>query len=215
MQEQDRFKEASEIHYQAQGPLSQNVDENHGGQKLYVIKNTEERFWESLRKGDQNALGELYKLHVESMFAFGSSITKDRNYVMDCIHDLFLDLYKYRKGLSPVENVKYYLLKSLKRKINRKYHSKTMPFSTMEPNYRPEDRHGFTTSHEEQLIDNECIEEKNEKLSEALDTLTKKQRRSLMLKFTEQRTYKEISEIMGVSIESARTAVYRALKSFR
>jgi RNA polymerase sigma-70 factor (ECF subfamily) len=215
MQKQDRFNKASEIHSQAQVPPFQSINENDEGHKLYVIKNTEERLWEGLRKGDQNALGELYKVYVDAMFAFGSSLTKDRDYVMDCIHDLFLDLYKYRNGLSPAENVKYYLLKSLKRKISRKYQNKTMPVPTMEPNKQPQDKYGFTTSHEEQLINNESSDEKYKRLNAALGSLTKKQRKSLMLKFTEQRTYKEISEIMGVSIESARTAVYRALKSFR
>lgn len=215
MQEQDFSEPILRTNCGGQDDIPKAIDGQLVEQRLFVIKNTEQRLWENIRKGDQRALGELYKLYAESLFFFGTGITKDRTYIMDCIHDLFLDLYKYRKGLSPLDNVKFYLFKSLKRKINRKYHSKTMPLLPIEAENRPEENHGFATSHEEHLINNECKDEKNKMLTKALGSLTKNQRKGLMLKFTEQRSYKEISEIMGVSIESARTLIYRALKSLR
>lgn len=190
-------------------------DEHEGVHKLFVIRNTEERIWEGVKKGDQNAIGELYTLFIDSLFAYGASLTKDREYVKDCIHDLFLDLYKYRKGLSNTDNVKFYLIKSLRRKITRKNNYKDIPFSKLFSDSHTVDRNGFIRSHEEDLIHNEILVEKKKKLNDALQTLTKRQRRGLFLKFTQKRTYKEISEALGVSIGSARTAVYRALKSFR
>jgi len=214
MQEPEKLDSASGLNIESQGSMGPSI-ENESGHTLFILRNTEERIWEGVKKGDQNALGELYTLFVDSLFAYGASLTKDREYVMDCIHDLFLDLYKYRKGLSNTDNIKYYLIKSLKRKILRKYKSKIIPFSTLFPDSNPQDRNDYIKSHEEDLIQSEYLIEKDRKLNDALNTLTNKQRRGLFLKFTQQRSYKEISEVLGISIGSARTVIYRALKSLR
>lgn len=186
-----------------------------GKNKMFIVKSSETILWEDLKKGDEGALGELYKLYIDSLFSYGMIHSQDRGYVMDCIHDLFVDLYKYRKGLSKTDNVKYYLFKSLKRKINKKYNRKIIPIP-MEYDF-PIDttQKNYTKSHEEEIIKGERISEKNVKLSNALKTLTKKQRKGLYLRFNQHRSYEEISEIMGVSVQSARTTIYRALKSLR
>ena len=48
-----------------------------------------------------------------------------------------------------------------------------------------------------------------------MKTLSNRQREGLSLKFEHNHTYPEIAEIMGISIESARTMIYRALKDLR
>src|SRR5690606_34399511 len=197
MQEPEKLESASQLNLGPHRSMDPS-NENAGGHKLFILRNTEERIWEGVRNGNQNALGELYTLFVDSLFSYGVSQTNDREFVMDCIHDLFLDLYKYRKGLSNTDNIKYYLIKSLKRKIIQKYKTKVIPFSKLFPDTHPEDRYDFIESHEEVLIHNEFLNEKDKKLNDALDTLTTKQRRGLFLKFTQQRTYKDISEIMGI-----------------
>ena len=52
-------------------------------------------------------------------------------------------------------------------------------------------------------------------LANALESLTKKQRKGLFLRFNQDKSYEEISEIMEVSVQTARTIVYRALKALR
>lgn len=182
---------------------------------MFVVKNTETSIWENLKSGDENALGELYNIYIDSLFSYGINFSQDRGYVMDCIHDLFVDLHKYRKSLSNTDNIKYYLFKSLKRKINKKYYRKTVPVS-MEYQYSLNDRlKNYTNSHEEDIINGERVSEKSIMLANALNTLTKKQRKGLFLRFNQQRTYEEISEIMGISVQTARTTIYRALKTLR
>lgn len=172
--------------------------------------------WKKLIDGDKLALGELYDQFIDILFSYGMYHAKDRGYVMDCIHDLFLDLYKYRKNLSTKTNVKYYLFKSLKRKINKKYKTKDLPISKEEFQFKFEkNQKNNTASCEDQIIDDEQISERNNNLSKALKTLTAKQREILFLRFNQDKTYKEISEIMGISIETARTSIYRAIKTLR
>jgi len=214
MQNQDKLKPTLGIKCEETVPYCPK-GEDRGEHKLYVIKNTEERIWNGIKKGDQNALGELYRLYADTLFIYGTKHTRDRDFVMDCIHDLFVDLYKYRKGLAQTDNIKIYLVKSLKRKIFGKNKERDIPFSKLDYGSRSMDRKGITKSHEEELIHMESMGEKKQKLENALKSLTERQRTGLMLKFSEKRTYREISEILGISIESARTFIYRTLKNLR
>ncbi|KQC29976.1 RNA polymerase sigma factor [Flagellimonas eckloniae] len=214
MQKDSELALASDTNFSIPEKLDELVSEI-GKNKMFVVKSSETIIWENLKNGDETALGELYKLHIDALFSYGIVHSQDRGYVMDCIHDLFVDLYKYRKSLSKTDNVKYYLFKSLKRKINKKYHRKIIPVS-MEYDFLLNDTlKNYTKSHEEEIINDERSSEKSAMLSNALNTLTKKQRKGLYLRFNQQRTYEEISEIMGVSVQSARTTIYRALKTLR
>ena len=70
-------------------------------------------------------------------------------------------------------------------------------------------------SHEDAIIRAERRSEKQEKLSVVLEKLTKKQKTGIFLRFNQEKSYEEISEIMGISIPTARTLIYRALKVLR
>ncbi|VXC13438.1 RNA polymerase sigma factor [Maribacter litoralis] len=195
-------------------PASEKIPKS-GNQKVFVVKNTETVIWKKLIDGDESALGDLYNIYVDCLFSYGINCTKDRTYVMDCIHDLFVDLYKYRENLSMTDNVKYYLFRSLKRKINRKYATKTISVTEEYQYSLNEQTRNYTTSCEEEIIKKERLTEKRMVLANALESLTKKQRRGLFLRFNQDKSYEEISEIMEVSVQTARTIVYRALKALR
>lgn len=178
---------------------------------------SEKGIWKAIKEGDTSALGALYDLYIDDLFTYGMYHAQDRSYIMDCIHDLFLDLYKYRLNLSLTDNVKYYLFKSLKRKINKKYRVKNLVLPINFDLTKSIDNIGnrHSMSHEEAIIDSECALERSAKMAEAMKTLTKKQRKCLCLRFDEEKTYEEISEIMGITIQTARTTVYRAIKILR
>lgn len=193
---------------------SKQIPEN-GVSTMFVVKNSETIIWKELKEGDTSALGELYDIYIDDLFSSGMQQAQDKGYVMDCIHDLFFDLYKYRRKLAMTDNVKYYLFKSLKRKINRKYHRKIIPVSMESHLAINEKQKNYTKSHEEVIILSELTSEKSAKLFAALSSLSKKQKKALSLRFNEEKSYQEIAEIMGVSIQTSRTTIYRALKSLR
>ncbi|MCK8520799.1 sigma-70 family RNA polymerase sigma factor [Aquimarina sp. D1M17] len=179
---------------------------------MQSVKNVDAILWAKIKLGDLDAFNQLYDKYIDPLYSFGIQYTTDKDYVMDCIHDLFLDIYKYRKKLSDVDNVKFYLFKSLKRKINRKFKSKLKFFSTEEKKNEIRSTH---SSVEESIIQIESSREISAKLSNALTSLSNKQRRGLSLKFDEKKSYEEIAAILGISIESVRTLIYRAVKKLR
>ncbi|WP_298506928.1 sigma-70 family RNA polymerase sigma factor [uncultured Maribacter sp.] len=167
--------------------------------------------WKDLKKGDVLALGIIYDTYIDDLFEFGMHYSQDKSYVMDCVHDLFLDLYKYRAKLIDTDNIKNYLFKSLKRKINRKYHSKTVNI----PNAAVLNNRNSIPSIEENLILQEHNTEKIQKLKKALVLLTRRQKEGISLRFNENKPYEEIAETLNVSIQTSRTIIYRGIKILR
>jgi RNA polymerase sigma-70 factor (ECF subfamily) len=72
-----------------------------------------------------------------------------------------------------------------------------------------------SNSIEDQIITSEISNERAHKLSNAINFLSKKQRKVLFLRFTEERSYEEIADMMEVSVQTSRTIIYRAIKVLR
>jgi RNA polymerase sigma factor (sigma-70 family) len=177
---------------------------------LEQFKDKELILWTKLKDGNIEALGELYNIFIDDLFYYGMQFTKDKSCVMDSIHDVFLNLYKYRKTLANTDNVKYYLLRSLKNQILKQTKNKVIFL-----NDSIQHNSTFSSSIEDQIIDKEFSKERTCKLSNAINLLSKGQRHGLFLRFTEERTYVEIANIMNVSVQTSRTIVYRAIKVLR
>lgn len=170
--------------------------------------------WEELKTGNIIAFGKLYDLYIDILVSNGMYMSNDKEYVMDCIHDLFIDLYKYRGKIAKTDNVKYYLLKSLKRKINRKYKTKTISI-TNEYQFEINSHAMYSEPHEEKIIASENSSEISSKLKKAISYLTTRQQKGIFLRFNEDRPYEEIAEIMNVSVQTSRTIIYRGIKALR
>ena len=176
-------------------------------------KNIDAYFWSKLKKGDTSAIGDLYNNYVDDLFRYGIQFSTNKSEVMDSIHDLFLNLYKYRKKLADTSNIKYYLMRCLKNEILNKSKNNVFTNSSLvDENTFTKD---FYCSFEDTLIEKENKNDQAFKLNQALGSLSKKQRQVLFLRFNEEKKYNEIAFIMEISIETSRTLIYRAIKKLR
>jgi RNA polymerase sigma factor (sigma-70 family) len=172
----------------------------------------DEYLWKQFKEGNEHAYYLLYDRYADKLYKYGIHFSDDKDFIKDCIHDLFLDLHKYRLKLSETNNVKFYLFRSLRRIIHKE-HVRVQPFVRNEKNYTANEMPVF--SHEDYLIATETKTEEYKALNTAMKRLTDRQREGLSLKFEHDHTYSEISEIMGISVESARSIIYLALKQLR
>lgn len=172
----------------------------------------EDLLWKRFIAGDDVSFYILYDRYADKLYEYGCHFSKDKELVKDCIHDLFLELHKYRKKLSETNNVQFYLFRSLRRIIHKALF-KVIPLILNENIYTPLDHPVF--SHEDYLIAEETKQEEYKVLNQAMKKLTNRQREGLSLKFEHSLSYAEIAEIMGVSIKSARSVIYLALKELR
>ena len=166
--------------------------------------------WKRIKSGDADAFQELYNLYADILFSFGTIFTRDHELVKDCMHDLIFDLYKYRKNLSDNDNIRNYLFKALKRKIQ----------TSGKKSLRLVYSENLTVESENlgESVDPDDLDEQQlqmAKVNRLINQLTEKQREILNLKFQLEMPYHEIAVIMDISIESARTSVYRSIKTIR
>ncbi len=166
--------------------------------------------WVSFIDGDDKALNTLYNNFVDVLYAFGLRYTDDVDIVKDSIHDLFVDLYKYRKTLSRDVNVKSYLFTALKRKIYLVLKKKAK-----EENHIFETPFLLSCSIEDQIIDDEEQLILLTKLRKQLALLPTRQKEAVYLRFNSELAYEEIAELMDISLETCRTLVYRGIKQLR
>lgn len=170
--------------------------------------------WNKIKAGDLDALGNLYDNYISKLYQYGMNICSDKEFVKDSIHDVFLDIYKYRENLCETNNPEYYLLKSLKNKLSKKYHSKAITIAI--DTYKGFSIEGLETpSEEENIIELENKTENSIKLKTAMGMLTKQQKKVINLRYMEQMSYSEIAESMNISVETARTIIYRGIKLLR
>lgn len=167
--------------------------------------------WTKLKDGDVRAMGDLYDIYMDELFAYGMQFSSDKSHVMDAIHDLFLNLYKYRKTIAPTDNVKFYLFRSLKNNI-LKDENKNRSFIPFDQ--KMED-HQSENSIEDRMTEAEFENDRTYKLAKAITQLSKKQRKALFLRFTQEHSYEEVATIMNVSVATSRTIIYRAIKTLR
>jgi len=79
----------------------------------------DETLWNLFRGGDENAFARLYQNYVQTLYHYCVHFATDRALIKDCIHDLFVELWKHRSTIGPTTSVRFYLMASIKRKLVR------------------------------------------------------------------------------------------------
>ncbi len=172
--------------------------------------------WIRFISGDQEAYCALYTRYVDILYAFGLRYSPDKELIMDCIHDLFIDLHKYRPRLSEAENPRFYLLKSFRRKLARASQRNVfISFDTWFSRMDPIAIDAFTLSPDHQLMADEANRQLMEALTRELNLLPPRQREIIFLKFKYDLTYEEIAAMLQITIPTCRTLIYRSLKKLR
>lgn len=171
---------------------------------------SDEEIWNRFRLGDKTAFELIFKKYNPLLYHFGIKFFYDRYAVEDCIQELFLTLWKKRETLPEVTTVKYYLITSLRRLLirNAVILKRDSDLSKMLNNLQ-------VSSHENQIIDEQFLNEKNEKLNLAIQQLPPRQKEAIYLRFYEEKSYEEITFIMSVNYQTARKFIYKALQVLR
>ena len=176
-------------------------------------KAEDESIWLNIQRGNQSAFEALYNRYFKSLYNYGRKVCSNKTIVEDAIHDLFLDLWRYRANLASTTSVRFYLYRALRRRIvkneNKDINSSLFDFQL--DDLLPKN----TYSHEDNMIEQERSNEQSTKLKKHLHNLSPRQYESLILRFYDELSYEEISTLLGVNEQSARNLVQRGLEQLR
>lgn len=169
--------------------------------------------WQSFRDGDRTAFSDLMNLYYPVLLNYGVRLQSDREFVKDCLHDLFIDLWNQRQQLDEVQKLKPYLMISLRRRLFRE----TKRLRWFREAEEVKDDYSFEVQFaiESYLVHNEVQHEDLKRLSFNLAKLSKRQREAIYLRFYQEMEYEDIARVMTINYHSVVNLVYEALRLLR
>ena len=170
---------------------------------------TDKLLWQSIRKSNKSAYSQVYKKYVGSLRMYGAKLSFDQGVIKDAIQDVFIKIWDCRTTLPEVENVKLYLLKSLRnRLINLWKKEKTRKNNA---SYDAVDQ----ISIESMIIMQELKKEQLVKLHFHLQNLPIRQREVIHLKYFQNLKTAEIAEMLNINSQSVSNSIYRGLNTLK
>jgi RNA polymerase sigma factor (sigma-70 family) len=169
------------------------------------------QLWGAFIGGSEEAFGIIYHSNLQPLYNYGLFFSRDKELIKDCIHDVFVDLHKYHRNLSPTNNIRMYLFKSLKHCIIKNLVKKKaelhanhfyVPFFSVE-------------SFEEKQVELDEESQQIKIINQALSLLSERQREALFLRFNSELEYNEISNILQINYQSARNLIFRSIEKLR
>ena len=174
---------------------------------------TDAELWNTFRQGDEGAFAYLYGKFSPILYSYGYHLCRNRDQTEDCMQDLFVHLHQHRSHLGETDSIKFYLYRSLRRRIAEKAQTNSRWVSDEELGARPEFELDMPA--EAGLIDEQTAQEHKQKLDYLLNRLPKRQKEALYLMYFEELSYPEIAQVMGLEIKSVYNLIYNALVSLR
>ena len=170
-------------------------------------------FWQQVKNGDKAGMEGLYVKYSQQLFRLGMSIKNDRSLIKDCIHEVFVNIWGYRNSLKDTDNVKLYLFKCLSNKIHKEISKDKRRYGQESTDYW-EASQAVDTSVPD-VLPSQIDEKKRLDLMAALEKLSARQREVIQYLFFENQTYEEISNIMGINVQSVYTLAWKAISNLK
>ncbi len=73
--------------------------------------------WEDFKSGDKKATSKIYHENIQLLYRYGKKFTTDEDLIKDKIQELFYDLIRTRENVGTTDNIRFYLIKALRRRI--------------------------------------------------------------------------------------------------
>lgn len=183
------------------------------GKKLHIVKSDDAVLWQAFKRGERAAFETLLNQYYPLLLNYGVRFYRDKEFVKDSVHDLFVEIWNRRENLADVVSVKSYLLQALRKNIIRES-SRLKWFREAE---KISDDLDFDVEFniEAYLISHETENHTLKKLQSELNKLTKRQREAIFLRFTQNLSYEEIANIMAINYRSVINLIHEAIKVIR
>lgn len=158
-------------------------------------------------EGDEKAFRQLFELYVDGLSRFSISIVKNKELAEEAVSDVFFNVWVHRSKLSQIENFKAYLFASVRNTaLNYLDKEKRIKVIQLEELSVP------------LMIDDICPEseliskELKEAIGRAIDHLPERCKIIFVLAKIEQLKYKEIAQILDISVKTIDNQLTIAIK---
>jgi RNA polymerase sigma factor (sigma-70 family) len=168
--------------------------------------------WEMfISQDNQESLSIIYKDHFDLLYNFGFKYTSNTDAIENSIQNIFGYFLKKRKKLGSVNNMSGFLIQSFRHELylELKKQKKIVLCSTF-----PEGYFNYDSPQKENESE-EMRDQLHQSIMAIIKKLNPKQQKIINLRFIERFSYKEISSILNISVDSCYKSVYRSVTSIR
>ena len=179
---------------------------------INLTKEQEQTLWKDMISGNKKSFEDLYNQYFQALINYGFRITKNENLIEDAVQELFISIWNNRTNLSEVNEVKFYLFRSLKNRILRQLEKDIFDKSEDVDVYLDL---LISISEEQKKIDSEQLNTNLDTLQRAIAHLPLRQQEVINLKYYHDFTLDEIAKLMNVNKQSVSNLLFRSYAILR
>jgi len=158
-------------------------------------KSDEKVLWNALQKGDHQSFHLLYMEYSDFLYNYGKKMCQDSDIVKDSIQDVFLIIWEKKESIVIKSSLKHYVFTIFRRELIQKIqHQQRLNHQLKEMD--------FELSIESKIILEESQQQLRKNLRKAINDLSYRQKEILFLRYYENMSYAEISELMSLNKNS-------------
>ena len=161
-----------------------------------------------LKEGDEGAFQTLFQKYYSSMCNFANQLLNDRELAEEVVQDMFVKIWEKRLTLNIETSVKHYFFRSVRNhclnqiqheKIKKQYANRVLEAANQEVNT------------EQYYLEVDLIK----RIENSIDSLPPKRKEIFRLSREQGLKYKEIADILGISVKTVEAQMGLALKYLR
>ncbi|HEY8958407.1 RNA polymerase sigma factor [Chitinophaga sp.] len=163
---------------------------------------------------DQNAFGEIFSIHYRRMVMEAFYLLRDEQQAKDVVQEIFIDLW-HKQTLEDIISIKAYLTQSVRNRcLNLKKSEKSREQKELGYRYALQaDTAVIKVQGDEDLAVQ--YQQRADHLLEAIGELPPKTARIFQLYYIEKKSRTDVAAELGVSINTVKTVLSRALQFLR
>ncbi|MBC8151435.1 MAG: sigma-70 family RNA polymerase sigma factor [Bacteroidetes bacterium] len=146
------------------------------------------------------------------LFRYGTRFSRDKEFIKDCIQDVFLYLWEHRSSLRADVAIKPYLMVSLRRHMHRNGSNAAFSDEFSEDKAEPFE---LTFSVEEHYIQQETSAKRVQRMKQLLEKLPRRQKEVIYLKFFQELDRDQIAAVMAIAPQTVSNLMQLAIKQLR
>ena len=160
-----------------------------------------------LEQGSQRALGEIMDIYTSDLLLYAFSFTKEKELAEEIVEDIFLNIWNTRESISKINNIKAYLVRSVRNKCLNELEKQSRKLHVVGDDNESENLSDFRT-----VEDDYISEEYTEFVNDCIDDLPERGKEILILARFNKLKYKEISKLLKISTKTVENTLSRTLK---
>jgi len=163
----------------------------------------------ALRRGDEGAFETIYGLYSQRLFGRLLKLVKTEAQAQEILQDVFIKLWQHRHSLDPEKSFRSFLFKIAENKVYD-FFRKAARDKVMEANLI-----SLSTTNYINIEEYTRAEENLRLLYKAIESLPPQRQQVFRLCKLEGRSYKEVSELLSISLSTISDHIVKATKAIK